>query len=379
MKSNELINTRIGILPKEWEIQKLEDVAVVTMGQSPKSENYNSENKGLPLIQGNADIEKRKTKPKVWTTQITKKCDIGNIIMTVRAPVGKIAKSMHQACIGRGVCSIAPKQSNEYIYYVLLTYEDKWKRYSQGSTFESINSSDIKTLDIPMPKPEEQQKIADILSAWDKAIELKEKLIEQKKEQKKGLMQRLLTGEVRLPGVDGEWKRVPFEEVFNKVSVKKYQIKTKDYLENGEYPVVDQGKTKIVAYSNQSDKIYKIPKDGVIIFGDHTREIKYIDFDFIVGADGTQVFEVKEKFDTKFYYYHLLIQKIPNTGYNRHFKFVKEMWFKLPSIEEQKAISNILYTLDVEIEKNQEYVQKLKQQKKGLMQLLLTGKVRVKV
>jgi len=77
-------------------------------------------------------------------------------------------------------------------------------------------------------------------------------------------------------------------------------------------------------------------------------------------------------------YYHLLIQKIPNTGYNRHFKFLKEMVFKRPTIEEQKAISNVLSSLDLNIDLLKQEVSFLRQQKKGLMQLLLTGKVRVK-
>lgn len=87
----------------------------------------------------------------------------------------------------------------------------------------------------------------------------------------------------------------------------------------------------------------------------------------------------KDDYDVRFYYYHLLIQKIPNTGYNRHFKFLKEMIFNKPSLKEQKAISNLLSTIDKELDLLNAELSALNEQKKGLMQLLLTGKVRVKV
>jgi type I restriction enzyme, S subunit len=243
----------------------------------------------------------------------------------------------------------------------------------------NLNVTDFFDVPVAAPPIKEQQKIASILSTWDKAIELKEKLIEQKKQQKKGLMQKLLTGEVRLPGFYGEWEKVSFSDIFIKTKVKKHQIKTNEYLESGKYPVVDQGQKKVTAYSNDEEKVFEVPETGVIVFGDHTREIKFIDFDFIIGADGTQVLMTKDDYDVRFYYYHLLIQKIPNTGYNRHFKFLKEMIFNKPSLKEQKAISNLLSTIDKELDLLNAELSALNEQKKGLMQLLLTGKVRVQV
>jgi type I restriction enzyme S subunit len=101
-------------IPEGWEEKELIKVATIKMGQSPSSDNYNDEGRGVYLIQGNADCNNRKTSPRVWTTQITKTCDIGDIIMTVRAPVGAISKCLHYACIGRGVCSIKFTNNNDY-------------------------------------------------------------------------------------------------------------------------------------------------------------------------------------------------------------------------------------------------------------------------
>ena len=194
----EFKDSELGRIPESWEILKLSEICKINMGQSPKSESYNENNIGLPLIQGNADIKNRKTLPRTYTSDITKKCEISDIIMTVRAPVGAIAKSYHNACIGRGVCAITPEEDNDFLYHFLVGYEDKWDKLSQGSTFTAVNGNDIKNIKLSYPPLEEQKQIAEILSTVDNKLEnLKEKK-QSFEELKKGLMQKLLTGEVRI-------------------------------------------------------------------------------------------------------------------------------------------------------------------------------------
>lgn len=189
----------------EWEEVRLSSVAQITMGSSPKSESYNEVGDGLPLLQGNADIKNRKSVPRIYTSQITKECHIGDILFSVRAPVGTVAISNHHACIGRGIASIKAKknQSQEFLYQWLLFFESIWERYSQGSTFEAVNSNDIKSLNISLPSYKEQQKIATLLTNADKEIELLEQQLADLQQEKKALMQVLLTGKKRVV-VDGE-------------------------------------------------------------------------------------------------------------------------------------------------------------------------------
>jgi type I restriction enzyme S subunit len=189
---------RLSGFDGEWEEVRLGEIAKINMGQSPSSDKYNEKGIGLPLIQGNADIKDGVTAPKLFTSEITKQCTPGDIIMSVRAPVGEIAKSIHTCCIGRGVCSIK-SENNKYLYYYLIKSRRSWTKYSQGSTFESVNSSDIKAFKIIRPKSlQEQKAIAQVLSTADKEIELLEEELEQLKLQKKGLMQLLLTGIIRV-------------------------------------------------------------------------------------------------------------------------------------------------------------------------------------
>ncbi|MDO2648339.1 restriction endonuclease subunit S [Escherichia coli] len=184
----------------EWCTCTLSEVAHIIMGSSPKSEAYNDNGLGLPLIQGNADIKCRVSCPRVYTSDITKECTPGDILLSVRAPVGTVALSQHKACIGRGISAIKSKRkmSQSFLYQWFLWFEPKWCYLSQGSTFESINSDDIKTLKLSVPNFEEQQKIAAVLSAADAEISTLEKKLACLKNEKKALMQQLLTGKRRV-------------------------------------------------------------------------------------------------------------------------------------------------------------------------------------
>lgn len=177
----------------EWEVKKLGEVCEIIMGQSPSSNSYNSDETGVPLIQGNADIQNRVSNPRNWTTEKTKECFIGDLILTVRAPVGAVAKSIHNACIGRGVCAIRnnSKSINEFIYQFLLDYENKWSSLEQGSTFAAVSSNDVKKIEIKLPSLKQQTAIANFLSALDEKISQTQQQIEKTKVWKKGLLQKM--------------------------------------------------------------------------------------------------------------------------------------------------------------------------------------------
>lgn len=175
---------------ENWKTVKLGDVCKITMGQSPSSENYSENNFHTVLIQGNADIINGKVVPRVYTSEITKISKPGDIIMTVRAPVGDLAINEFESCIGRGVCSI---EGNKFIYYLLQSLKDNhvWERLSQGSTFESINSNDIKNLKVKMPSEETQNTISLFLTEIDSKIELYEIQFLTFQKLKKGLLQQI--------------------------------------------------------------------------------------------------------------------------------------------------------------------------------------------
>ena len=181
----------------EWEVKRLGEIAEITMGQSPNSHNYNRQARGLPLIQGNADIKNRESAPRIFTTQITKRGFNGDILMTVRAPVGEVSKANIDVCLGRGVCAI--RFPNNFLYHFLVFLEPAWAKHSKGSTFDSVNAADIKAVDIHLPyESSEQNAIADVLSEMDDELAALEARRNKARALKQGMMQELLTGRTRL-------------------------------------------------------------------------------------------------------------------------------------------------------------------------------------
>jgi type I restriction enzyme S subunit len=297
---------------------------------------------------------------------------------------GQVAKLGIEASTNQACAALLLNDGFEvdYYYQYLVSQYENIRELANSGGQQNLSAGIIKSIHVPIPPQLEQRKIAKILSTWDKAISSTERLIDNSKQQKKALMQQLLTGKKRLlddsgkPFV-GEWLFSTFSEVFKVANNKKTQIKSGDYLESGHIPIVDQGKQLISGYTNNVEKYDDIP---VIIFGDHTRIVKWVDFEFAQGADGTQVLKATKHFDGKFSYYLLSNTDIPNLGYSRHMRELKEKDFKHPnSIKEQQKIALILTNADNEIGLLEQQLADLKQEKKALMQQLLTGKRRVKV
>jgi len=189
--------TELGPIPEDWEAVQLGTITKINMGQSPSSQFYNNKGVGLPLVQGNADISNRETIIRNYTSQITKTANKGDLILSVRAPVGEVAKATFDCCIGRGVCAI--NYENNYIYQWLISFESEWDKFSKGSTFDSINSDELRVIQLAIPQEkEEQTAIAQILSDMDSEIQTLQTRLTKTQQIKQGMMQQLLTGKVRL-------------------------------------------------------------------------------------------------------------------------------------------------------------------------------------
>ena len=174
-----------------WKKRKLEEVAEITMGQSPNSENYTDNPSDYILVQGNADMKDGKVFPRVWTTQVTKQGRVGDLILSVRAPVGDIGKTDYNVVLGRGVAAI---RGNEFIFQTLSKMKQNgyWNNLSTGSTFESINSNDIKSATIPLPSPPEQKVIGSFFQDLDKFIALQQRRLDKLQNMKKALLEQMM-------------------------------------------------------------------------------------------------------------------------------------------------------------------------------------------
>ncbi|MBC3805399.1 restriction endonuclease subunit S [Acetobacterium fimetarium] len=173
-----------------WEMRKLGEVVQITMGQSPNSENYTHNPDDHILVQGNADMRNGQVFPRVWTTQVTKKAEKGDLILSVRAPVGDIGKTDYDVVLGRGVAAL---KGNEFIYQSLgkMKQNGYWNKLSTGSTFEAINSNDIRDALFMMPKIEEQFQIGAFFKQLDDSITLHQRKLDHLQDRKKALLQQM--------------------------------------------------------------------------------------------------------------------------------------------------------------------------------------------
>ncbi|HAE67276.1 MULTISPECIES: restriction endonuclease subunit S [Sphingobacterium] len=140
------------------------------------------------------------------------------------------------------------------------------------------------------------------------------------------------------------WEKVKFTDVVKDVTGGNKKLNQDKYLEKGKYPIIDQGEKFIGGYFDD-DLTVKVVKP-VVVFGDHSKCIKYVDFDFILGADGVKVLEPCQKLDSKYLFHFLKTIKLPNVGYSRHFKFLKESIIPLPPFPIQEKIATILDKAD---------------------------------
>ena len=173
-----------------WEQRKLGDVVQITMGQSPDGSTYSDEPSDYILVQGNADLQNGWVCPRIWTTQITKKADAGDLIMSVRAPAGAMGKTAYNAVIGRGVAAI---KGNEFIYQLLVKMDADgfWKILSCGSTFESLNSENINNAEVKIPTTAEQIKIGGYFQQLDNLITLHQRELDILKNLKQALLEKM--------------------------------------------------------------------------------------------------------------------------------------------------------------------------------------------
>ncbi len=184
-----------------------------------------------------------------------------------------------------------------------------------------------------------------------------------------------MTTEQQLP--EG-WEYAPFNMFFNVVSISDKKISQKEYLDNGKYPVIDQGNLFIGGYSNDESLILKI-SSPVIVFGDHTKCFKYVSFPFVAGADGIKVLEPKNGIYPKYAYYYCLSIDLTDRGYSRHFAFLKKCQFLIVPIETQQAIVNKIESLFDEIDEGigrlKTAAQQIQQYRQSLLKNAFNGEL----
>ncbi|TYC84182.1 restriction endonuclease subunit S [Acetobacterium wieringae] len=380
-----------NIIPRDWYCEKISKLVTLISGQHIEVKEYNTLGDGIPYLTGPADFNERVITKSKYTKKPKVMCQNGDILIAVKGSgVGKTIISDGEYCISRQLMAIrGPKHILEMLYHNLKLNETIYKTDSVG-LIPGINRSDILNKKIPLPRNDEEvTKIVTILSTWDKAIELKEQLIEEKKQQKKGLMKKLLTGKVRLPGFEGEWEYIQARKLFQNISDKGHNGLGHVLSANQERGIILRTEGNIdIKYDKNNLKNYKKVRPGefVISLRSFQGGIEYSKYEGLLSPAYTiirNIVPIDDSFYKHFFKSTDFITRLNGMIYGirdgKQISFKDFAVLKLPytTLEEQIAIGKVLECSSVEIGLLEQELAALKLQKKGLMQLLLTGIVRV--
>lgn len=408
--------TEIGVIPEEWGIEYLGKKIEIYRGGSPRPiQNYITKSQnGVNWIKiGDVGVGAKyidKTNEKIIPEGVSRsrRVNVGDFLLSNSMSFGRPYILQISGCIHDGWLVLQNYQGafyQDYLYYILSSdiIINQYISKASGSSVLNLNKELVFSVVLPIPQLPEQQAIATALSDVDGLIGSLTKLINKKKNIKQGAMQELLTGKKRLEGFSGEWIEIKLGDVCeyaNGSSLEKYFNTTNGYkvISIGNYSLnskyIDNGIRIECLYKNEVSKFILKKNDLTMILNDKTSSGEIIGRVLLIDSDDIYVFNqrtmrlrINETY-LPIYFYYLINSKDarkeifnkskPGTQIYINTGDVLNLEFKVPSlIEEQTAIANILSDMDAEIEALDKKLNKYKSIKQGMMQELLTGRIRL--
>jgi len=381
------------MIPKGWKNGKLSDLAEIHMGTSPPSSSYNGCGEGAPLINGPTEFTDLHPIAIQWTTEPTRFCEAGDVLLCVRgSSTGRINIADQRACIGRGVAALRLLEATEehsYLSSLLSWHVGRILTQSTGSTFPSIDKKSLCNLDILIAPIEERSRIGELLAVWSRSIKLLDKLIRAKSTRKERLMKAVLSRGQTL----GIRLGCTLRRVNNPVSVDTNHLYREIGIRSHGKGVFHKG--EVTGESLGNKRVYHV-KPGCftfnVVFAWEQAVARTTEKE--TGMIASHRFPMYEPLDDRvdidylLYFFktkrgkHLLGLASPG-GAGRNRTLSQDAFMKLkiplPDIEEQRRVANLLKAADREIELLEALRDSYVKQKRGLMQQLLTGKIRVEI
>ena len=328
-----------------------------------------SDNKDIPFINNEIDLSKYSEDQYLQNGDLIIADasedyeDIGKAIEVKNIDDEKVLAGLH-TILARDNNNITVNGFKAYLFST-NSLKTKIKIIANGISVLGISKNSLSKLTVNVPSKNEQNDVVDFISLIDNKIELLEQKHQYYLDFKKFLMQQIFTQKLRFNFTD-DWNYMNFSEIFKSVSTKKYQIKSADILDKGDFEVIDQGQDEIAGYFNDKTKLcQELP---IIIYGDHTTFVKFRDKPFIVGADGVKLLIPKFNANPKYLFYALEHFNIKPEGYKRHFSIIKKIKLPIPTLEEQNEISEIFTYIDIKLKYTKIQLQETEEFKKGLLQ-----------
>jgi len=401
--------TEVGEIPVDWGAMRLSEIGEIITGSTPSTKNRDYYNgKYMFVTPFDMGDFKYVTKTAIMLSEagmsVSKSLPRNTVMVTCIASIGKIAMASAKCCTNQQINSVICQKSTDshFVYYVMQTKINTLKALAGQTAVPIVKKSLFSNIPIPLPSLSEQKKITEILSTVDQAVEKSNEIIEKTKKLKKGLIQELLTRGIghkkfkktEIGEIPVEWGAMRLSEIGEIVTGSTPSTKNRDYY-SGKYMFVtpfDMGdfkhvtKTAIMLSEEGMNVSRRLPRDTVMVTC--IASIGKIAMASAKCCTNQQINSIicNKKTDPHFVYYTMQtkINTLKALAGQTAVPIVKKSLFSsvpipLPSLPEQKKIAEILSIVDEEIEEAITQKEKLENIKKGLMQVLLTGKVRVRV
>lgn len=418
MSCNEWKETEIGKIPAHWDFAPMKEYVEINMGQSPKSEFYNTVGKGLPFLQGNRTFGIKYPYYDTYSSDIKKIAQEGDVLFSVRAPVGDVNIATQRFCIGRGIASLRMKNGNqEYLYYLLREYRRYIETRESGTVFGSINKKGLEELKLPFPPKEEQEKIANILSSLDDKIQLNNEMNKTLEEMAQSIFKRWFV-DFEFPNEYGEpYKSSGGEMVDSELGMipKGWKVKTLDDIgdivsggtpstKNEEYysgeiswitpkdlsgynrKFISKGERSITELGLQKSSAKLLPK-GTVLFSSRA-PIGYVAIaeKEVSTNQGFKSVICNEKIMNNNYMYYFLKcnkENIENVSSGSTFKEISGTHMKnikiiVPSKVILDKFNDLIKSFDSLLKKNYEDIDTLEEIRDNLLPKLMSGEIKVK-
>lgn len=372
-------NTVVGVIPEDWEVKPLVEISHIATGTTPPTNNKNNYGEDYFFVSP-ADLGKGKyivdTEKKLSKLgfSIARKYPANSILFTcIGSTIGKAGIAKIELTSNQQINAVFPNESysSDFLFYYLNFISPKIKLGASEQAVPMINKTEFGKTFITLPTKSEQTAIATALSDADALINSLSTLIAKKRNIKQGAMQKLLQPK------EG-WEVKKLGDFLDYEQPTEYLVTDTEYNDNNQIPVLTAGKTFILGYTNEEHGIFKnLP---VIIFDDFTTAIKYVDFPFKAKSSAMKMLLPKnEKVNLRFIFEIMLQIKYQVADHKRHWiGEYSKIEIKVPSTpEEQNEIATILSDMDAEIQALETKLEKYRKIKLGMMQNLLTGKIRL--
>jgi type I restriction enzyme, S subunit len=390
-------HTPLGLIPHEWDAVKLKEICTVNQGlQIPIEQRLKEPTNGAKFYITIQYLNNGKKAEYIINAPQSVCCKVDDILMTRTGNTGIVISGVNGVFHNNffKINYNREKVDRRFLIEYLESHKTQHTILVKAgtSTIPDLNHKDFYSIFFPLPSLNEQRKIATILSTWDEAITKTQQIISQQQLRNIGLMQQLLTGKKRLKGFKRDWRNVTIGNILieSRIPSKDSKSSKRITVRLNQKGLEQRG---VRGTESEDATNYFVRKKGQFIYGKqnlHKGAFGIIP-DFLDEFESSQdipAFDFRDGFHPKFFVYYLgqgniypaLEKYATGTGSKRiHPEKLFKVHFDFPDLEEQKAIVNVLDAAVIEMKLYEQELAVLQQQKKGLMQKLLTGKVRVKL